>query len=177
MSQRVLRQPLGPGGCDVIHPATAVVYELVGRSLLRLVRYEDGPVGLLLADATGATTDYSYLRVIAASWRLLDGNVLLDGSYHETDPEHVGYADQLRDLTIDAIAIESNADTVVALGDLRLVVWSAAAHEPTMMWFRPGAETVIVGPGDTWTRAALGEEDVLHEVGTLAIETVTSPPD
>jgi hypothetical protein len=159
------------GGHPVTHPAVAVLGGLVGRSLYRLVRYEDGPIGLLLTepgDHTGAG-GLSYLHVIAGAWRLVDGAEVLDGSYHQADPRRLGYAQRLEDRTIDGVSIESTADTDVALGSLHLIVWSGAAQEPILMWYRPDVEALIVSAGDVWSHAPLDDDDPLRHVAEVAI--------
>ncbi len=95
------------------HPASGVFRDLVGWSLHRVVRYDEGPIGLLVTDpdadgATGAGGGYSYLHVIAGAWRLVDDDMVLDGSYHEADPERLGYAERLGGRIVDGVTIESH---------------------------------------------------------------------
>ena len=161
------------------HPASTVLAEVVGRPLHRLVRYEDGPVGLLLVDGlddgNGAAAGYSYLLVVAAGWRLLDGDELLDGSYHEADPDELGYAPRLTGRQIEEITVEATGDAVISLGTLQLIVWQAAAREPGLLWYRPGRESVLVGAGGSWSHAVLPPDDPLDEVARLAVEAADLP--
>jgi hypothetical protein len=158
----------------VSHPADAALAGLIGRRLHRLVRYEDGPLGLVLVnEGVGDQPGFTYFQAIAAGWRLWAGDELIDGSYHETEANRITYADRLQGQTIDSITVAPTADAWLTAGDLRLQVWSAAGAEPAMMWFRPGRETVIIGPGERWSHSVLDPEDPLHEVATTAINLAT----
>jgi hypothetical protein len=146
--------------------------EAVGLPLHRLVRYEDGPVGLVLIDSDAG---YSYLLVVSAGWRLVDGDDLLDGSYHEADPDDLTYAQRLTGRQIEEIVVETTGDAVISLGTLQLTVWQAAAREPSLLWYRPGRESVVVGTGGSWSHAVLSPDDPLDEVARLAVEAADLP--
>lgn len=160
------------------HPASPVLAELVGHGLHRLVRYGDGPIGLLLHEpdaGLGADRRLTSLHVVAGAWRLVAGEEVLDGSYHEAGPDDLTYADRLTDLRVASVSVASTADAVISFGGLDLVVWSAAAQEPILLWYRPGRESVVVGAGDVWSHTVLPADDPLAEVGQLAIETADLP--